>query len=69
MREGKANTDNSRQANIAKVRKTRIRKHTTMDRIGWDRIRYAVWEGTPRLYIDRKANLYKQDNKKQDQQQ
>ena len=50
MREGKANTENSRQANIANVRKTRIRKHTTMDRIGWDRIRSAVWEETPRLY-------------------
>ena len=50
MREGiEIKTDGSNQAEIAKVRKTQKKKHTTvytMDMIGRDRLNYSVWEGT-----------------------
>ena len=57
-----------RAVNFIKVWQCEVlcRRHASMGRVGWNMVGYSVWEGA-HVKIDRRTNLDKQDNKKQDQ--
>ena len=52
------------QRKASKDRKGKInsgKKHTFMDRIGWDGVRYSVCEGTPGIDLFRQQDHLQQD--------